>query len=202
VSRPTAPLISKVQTLEAALSIIDREGIDALSMRRLADELNVHPTSLYHHFPSKQHIVVGVVKLVLDQVRTPTRTRSTWQRWLVRNGERVRVILVQHPELIPLMMQRQELGIGAKEVELTTAMLEEQGVPSVAVGPVVEFGELLAIVSAEMQLRADSEQVLATNPNLQRAVRERGVSPRRLYELAFVAGVEAIIAGSQPASAR
>lgn len=193
MSRPTAPLISKGRTLEAALSIIDREGIDALSMRRLANELNVHPTSLYHHFPSKHHIVVGVVKLVLDRVRTPTRTRSTWQRWFVRNGERVRVALVRHPELIPVMMHRQELGIGTKEVELTVAMLEEQGVPSAAIDPMIEFSELLAIVSAHTERRLESDHTLAATPHLRRAVRGRRVSSRRLYELAFVAGVDAII---------
>jgi len=59
VARPKIPLISKRAALQAALDIIDTEGIDALSIRYLAEKLGVNGASLYHHFQNKDEIVVG-----------------------------------------------------------------------------------------------------------------------------------------------
>ena len=89
VPRPKVPLISKRKTLEAALRIIDTEGLDALSVRRLAVELNVNAASLYHHFRNKDEILVGAAQLALAEVRTPDTRDEPWQSWLQRNGDRL-----------------------------------------------------------------------------------------------------------------
>jgi AcrR family transcriptional regulator len=56
MARPSKPLIRRDAVVEASLRIIDTEGLDALSLPRLARELNVHPPSLYHHFEDKAEI--------------------------------------------------------------------------------------------------------------------------------------------------
>ena len=194
--RPKVPLISKRKTLEAALRIIDAEGLESLSVRRLAIELNVNGASLYHHFKNKEEILVGAANLALEDVRTPASAgNEDWRIWLLRNGDRLRLALVDHPDLIPIMMQRELLGIGVAELDATVALLETEGVPVEAIAPILDFGELLAIVvaMAETSRKSPGRGVPAEYPHLYRAVKVRGTSISELFAEAYLAGVEAIV---------
>ena len=64
--------VSRSMILQAALGIIDRDGIDGLSMRRLSEEVGRDPTVLYRHVPSKAALLDGVVEIVLGQLRVDT----------------------------------------------------------------------------------------------------------------------------------
>ena len=68
--------ITRDAVLAAALEIIDRDGADALSMRRLARALDRDPMILYRHAPGKAALLNGVAQTVLAQLRVapPTRT--------------------------------------------------------------------------------------------------------------------------------
>jgi TetR/AcrR family transcriptional regulator, tetracycline repressor protein len=196
VGRPNGPLISKRKTLEAALHIIDTEGLDALSLRRLAIELNVNPASLYHHFSNKEEILIGTAMLAVEEVRTPETHDEGWPVWLRRNGDRLRRSLVAHPDLIPIMMRRDLLGIGVAELESTAALLEEEGVPVGAIAPILDYGELLAIVCAlaETEHRAAVKAMPSeTYPHLRRAYLKRSTSIDQIFAEAYIAGVEAIV---------
>jgi len=63
--------LSKERVLSAAMEIADREGIDALSMRRLASELGVEAMSLYYHVANKDDLLAGIHELVLNEVAPP-----------------------------------------------------------------------------------------------------------------------------------
>jgi AcrR family transcriptional regulator len=82
VARPKEPLISKRDVVAAALEVIDTEGLEALSTRRLASILNVSGPALYHHFAGKDEIVAGAVALALDNVRLPPDSGGDWRDWL------------------------------------------------------------------------------------------------------------------------
>jgi AcrR family transcriptional regulator len=60
MSRPRQPLISRAGAVAAAIEIIDTEGLNALSLPRLARHLNVRAPSLYHHFDDKSEILGAV----------------------------------------------------------------------------------------------------------------------------------------------
>src|SRR5207342_299453 len=73
--RPTevvnrAPL-NRERTLQVALVIADDEGLDAVTMRRLAHELGVEAASLYHHVSGKNQILDGLVDAVAAQIEPP-----------------------------------------------------------------------------------------------------------------------------------
>jgi AcrR family transcriptional regulator len=196
VPRPKIPLISKRKTLEAALHIIDTEGLDALSVRRLAIELNVNAASLYHHFSNKEEILVGAATLALEEVRTPDTRDEEWPVWLRRNGDRLRRALVAHPDLIPIIMRRDLLGIGAAELDATAALLEEEGVPVGAIAPILDYGELLAIVCAlaETEHRTGARVTPSERfPHLRKAYLKRSTSIDQIFVEAYAAGVEAIV---------
>lgn len=64
---PRVPL-SRARVLRTAVEVADRGGIDALTMRRLAQELGVEAMSLYHHVANKEAILDGVIEVVLGEI--------------------------------------------------------------------------------------------------------------------------------------
>src|SRR5205814_3351924 len=64
---PTVPL-SRERILGAALDVIDREGLSALSMRRLAQELDVWPMSVYRYFQDKDALLDAMAADLIDQL--------------------------------------------------------------------------------------------------------------------------------------
>jgi AcrR family transcriptional regulator len=186
VPRPKTPLISRRKALVAALDIIDREGLDAMRIRRLGDELGVNGASLYHHFRNKDEIVVGAAELALQYVRTPDTRNEDWPEWLLRNTRNTRDALMQHPHMIPVVLGRAPLGIGTSMLESSAALLEEQGVPVEFILPLMETLEMLAIASAMYSRREDdlggAKLTYHDHPTLLRASRNRDGAQEQLFE--------------------
>jgi AcrR family transcriptional regulator len=179
-------LISRRKALTAALDIIDREGLDAMRIRRLGDELGVNGASLYHHFRNKDEIVVGAAELALQYVRTPDTRNENWSEWILRNTRSTRDALMQHPHLIPVVLGRAPLGIGTAMLESSAALLEEQGVPVDFILPLMETLEMLAIASAMYSRRDDdlggAKLTYHDHPTLLRASRHRDGAAEQLFE--------------------
>ena len=70
MARPSRPLLSRAGITAAALAVIDAEGTEALTTRRLAADLGVSSPSLYSHFATRDDILSAVVELVLGDVDT------------------------------------------------------------------------------------------------------------------------------------
>jgi AcrR family transcriptional regulator len=66
-ARPRVPL-SRTRVLRAAVNLADRDGLDSLTMRRLAQELGVEAMSLYHHVANKEAVLDGVVEVVVGEI--------------------------------------------------------------------------------------------------------------------------------------
>ena len=69
---PRLPL-SRERVLRAAIALADAGGIEALTMRKLAQELGVEAMSLYHHVAKKEDLLAGIVDLVLQEIESPAR---------------------------------------------------------------------------------------------------------------------------------
>ncbi|MFC4945162.1 TetR/AcrR family transcriptional regulator [Pseudonocardia sp. GCM10023141] len=187
MARPKVPLISKRKALEVALDIIDNEGIDALSIRRLAEGLKVNGASLYHHFENKEEIIVGAAKLALDDVRTPQTHDEPWRVWILRNNRSLREAFRKHPDLVPVMLRRRPLRIGEAQMDATVVRLEEENVPTGAIAPMLEALELYAIGSALHEAGGGASDEPAhdaeTVPNLARAFDERALSADEIFDM-------------------
>ncbi len=94
---PRAALNRERIELEA-LALIDREGLEAFSMRRLGQALGCEAMSLYHHFPSKAHVLDALVDRVLAGIPIPERRLSPGAR-LWRLAHAWRAMARQHPKL-------------------------------------------------------------------------------------------------------
>jgi AcrR family transcriptional regulator len=97
--------LKRAEILSAALHIIDAEGADALSMRRLARDLGVEAMSLYHHFASKDAILAGVIDLALEAEAPapPTAPPPSWREPVMAAVLGFRRVLVKHPNVLPVM---------------------------------------------------------------------------------------------------
>src|SRR3546814_2117381 len=78
MARPRTPLIAKDAVIAAATKVLEKEGAKALTLRRLAADLNVNSASLYHHFENKEEILLAVVRAALRGLRLPPLAEA-WQ---------------------------------------------------------------------------------------------------------------------------
>jgi AcrR family transcriptional regulator len=99
-----APL-SRAVVLEAALEIVDRDGVAGLSMRRLAGALDRDPMTLYRYAANKAALLDGVAELVLEQLAVDT-TDDDWQSQLRTVARTYRDLALAHPQVVPLLVTR------------------------------------------------------------------------------------------------
>ena len=120
--------LSRERVTQAALALIDSEGLDGLSMRRLAGELGVGTMTLYHYFASKRELLDAVLDAGLAGYAPPRPRRGPWRaqvRALARAG---RVALSEHPGLAHIragtpILRPEALQFG----ETGLAILEDAG---------------------------------------------------------------------------
>lgn len=103
MARPRQPLLSRSRVISAATALVDREGLEALTTRRLASELGVRGPSLYNHFATKAEILDAVADAIMAQVDTSSFGAYDWRVALRLWGRSYRAALVAHPNLVPVL---------------------------------------------------------------------------------------------------
>src|SRR5439155_5825211 len=106
VERPKRFTGFQRRAVETALAIIDTEGLEGFSIRRLADALGVRGASLYHHFRDKDEILDGVATLAFAELRPLEDDTAGWVDWLMEMARSYRQALLAHPNLVPLVFGR------------------------------------------------------------------------------------------------
>jgi AcrR family transcriptional regulator len=97
--------ISRELVLATALELIDRDGADALSMRRLAAALDRDPMILYRHATGKAALLDGVVETVLAQLHV-NPAAPDWAAQLRTVARDYRALALAHPNVVPLLVTR------------------------------------------------------------------------------------------------
>ena len=107
VGRPRQSLLSRDRIVGTALALVDADGLDAVSTRRLAAELGVSGPALYNHFATKDAIVDAVVDTVLGEVDIAVfaagAARGDWADALRAWARSYRAVLATHPNLVPAL---------------------------------------------------------------------------------------------------
>lgn len=98
--------LSRQRILEAAVGLVDREGLEALSMRRLGAELGVEAMSLYNHVPNKEAVLDGMVEVLLAGVRISFDDEDGWEERVREVLRSFRGLARAHPEVFPLFAVR------------------------------------------------------------------------------------------------
>ena len=105
--RRATPL-TRDEILEKALAIVDERGLEALTMRRLADAVGVEAASLYHHVPNKDALLDGVLVRMRSEMRIPDPLPTDWMDLMEAIFAEWRRVLSAHPNLMSLAGRRVE----------------------------------------------------------------------------------------------
>jgi TetR/AcrR family transcriptional regulator, tetracycline repressor protein len=120
--------LTRAAVLEAARRIADEEGVERLTMRRLAAELGVTPNALYTYVPDKEGLLDDLVDDLLGGIDGGDPAEGDWRDGLVRVMDSSRRLLLAHPQLVPVFLARPGLGPNAARLgEITFELLRRGG---------------------------------------------------------------------------
>ncbi len=123
---PRLPL-SQPRVLDAAVALADRDGIESLSMRKLADALGVGAMSLYYYVPNKDELLDGMIELVFGEIELPSLD-DEWRAAMRQRAVSTRQTLGRHRWAVGLMESRRTPGPASLRVHDTVlGILREAG---------------------------------------------------------------------------
>jgi len=129
-SRRRREPISRDAIVAAAIGLLDREGLAALSMRRLAEELGTGAASLYWHVGSKDGLLDLVLDEVIGEVKVPDPDPGRWQEQLKQIARDQRAASHRHPWVVRVSVGRIPMGPNAlRYSERILAILRAGGLP-------------------------------------------------------------------------
>jgi AcrR family transcriptional regulator len=109
---PRPPSLTRTQIAAAALDVIDRDGLDALSMRMVARRLGIGAMSLYRYVSDRGQLEELVVELVLGAVDV-NLPRASAARKLAVLADRVRAAVGEHPAVVPLLLTHRHRSVSS-----------------------------------------------------------------------------------------
>jgi AcrR family transcriptional regulator len=102
--KPAREPLTRERVIAAALQIMDQNGLEALTMRRIGRHLGVEAMSLYNHVRDKEDILDGICEHVMAQFQVPGA--EDWAEAARLGGREYRRLLLAHPNVITLMTER------------------------------------------------------------------------------------------------
>ena len=190
MGRPAKPLLSRNSTVAACIEIIDTEGMDAFSMPRVAKQLNVRTSSLYHHFADRRELMTEVAKELMTGATVPEYSPGTdWVEWFVELSLNYRDAILRHPNAALVLVQFLPRDILTRTYEMCARILEVGGVPAHLHVVILDGLEKLALATTLSDLRrgpVDSTEVFPNvdehrHPTLARALEANQWSSRELF---------------------
>ena len=194
------PNLTEKQIVDAALKIIRKEGLDALSMRRLSRELGRSAMAPYSYVADKQELLDLVAKKVLAQVTVPAPDSGPWEDRLRQIVEAIDARLRQHPGIAEVLFARMQstdrrLIHGIFEILLSAGFADKDVLLGYAMIHTYLFGRYQVVMRAEWDEPEDEE----IDDTLARLVT---LAPKLGGRDFFAFGVDTIIDGLRARLAR
>lgn len=201
MGRPPKPLISRSSTIAASIEIIDTEGMDAFSLPRVAKQLNVKTSSLYHHFADRRELMTEVAKEIMTEATVPEYSPGThWVEWFVDLGLNYRDAILRHPNAALVLVQFLPRDVLTSTYEKCARILDDGGVPAPLHVVILDGLEKIALATTLTDLMRDPVGSREVFPNvdarrhstLTRALAANRWSSRELFVVTirgFLAGV-------------
>jgi TetR/AcrR family transcriptional regulator, tetracycline repressor protein len=115
--------LTRQAVLAQARAALAEDGVDGLSMRRLARRLGVAPNALYSHVANRDDLIDALLDDTLNEVQAPDPQRSDWREGVETIMRRTYEVLLAHPDLVPLYVARRGAR-GPTAVALGEVMLQ------------------------------------------------------------------------------
>jgi AcrR family transcriptional regulator len=156
--------LSRERIVTAAVDLIEREGVEAVSMRRLAAVLGCGVMSLYNHVPSKAALLDDVAERVMSGIKVTTAPGAPWEDQVRAQARAFRAIARTYPRSTMLVVSRHTTSAtGLRPIENALATLREAGCGGTEAVLIVRafvafiMGALLREVGVTPGLRAEQE---------------------------------------------
>jgi AcrR family transcriptional regulator len=192
------PPLTRERILRTAVAIADREGPDAVTLRRIATELDVHVTSLYNHVPTRDAVTDGIIEVLLDEAKLPTAP-VPWETWVRRFVDAIMTIAATHPGAFHALQQRPVQGPRATaSFEIALAAFTNAGLSPADAYSAVKTVSLLAFmigVERSMVARGDMPETELESLPAESFPLVRAVAAEFDYEDTWTFAVETLVAG-------
>jgi AcrR family transcriptional regulator len=202
--KPRQPL-SRERIVETAIALVDAEGLDALTMRRLGADLGVDPMAVYYYVPNKAALLDAVVEAVMAEIDLGADDPSAAPvERLVRAAQAYAAVLVRHRNALPLLLVR---GPATPEalapLEVMVGILRSGGVPPqqavagvhVLTAAVRGYAAIIANETTDPGRRDAEALVALASPEQFPHLSEAAAQPRQDTQAAFEFGLRAIAVG-------
>jgi AcrR family transcriptional regulator len=199
MARPRQVLLTRERIVEAAAALVDAEGLDAVSVRRLATELGVAGPSLYNHFATKAEILDAVADAVIAEVDVSAFEHTgEWGKALRLWAQSYHAVLSAHPNIVPVLAR----GPGRNPAALAMADTVYGALTRAGWSPsrATHIGALLRYLVTGSALGSfalgfpEDPELYAQYPHLHRA-HHLAEHHERVDEGAFVLGLETLVSG-------
>lgn len=161
------PQLSRDRIVTTARDLADRDGLDSVTLRRLATELGVHVTSLYNHVATLDDIVDGIVELLFSEADIPESPRN-WEEWVRGFVAAVGAVAVAHPGAFAALERRPVQGERALlSAEVALAAFARAGLsPADAYSAIKATTYVALAIGVERALAARGDAAATTIDNL------------------------------------
>ncbi|MFJ4688714.1 TetR/AcrR family transcriptional regulator [Streptomyces sp. NPDC088789] len=218
--RPQREQLTREQIVAAAIELLDLEGIEALSMRKLGSRLNTAATSLYRHVANRDELIQLVVDDIYGELDLPaTADRARWRAAVTGIAAGLRAMTLRHPWIAPELGQVGLVHIGPNAMRMTAGLLaqfEAAGFPAdekdQAVGTLTAYvigiatSEAAYLSSLARSGRTEQEWVADLRPAYDDASRQhpglrdgnsarQDVPPRQIRDDDFSYGLDRVLDG-------
>jgi AcrR family transcriptional regulator len=208
LSTPRRRPLTRDRVLRAALRLVDKKGLDELSMRKLAQELGVEAMSLYNHVADKDDLLDGLVELIGGEIDL-AQDAPDWKTGIRRRVVSLYQVFSRHPWAAGLWMKGRSLGVARPRfADAVLAGLRDGGFSEDLIyhGFHVIQGHVLGFTLQEQNLDFDAKKLerMAVRflrefpaqeyPDLAEHVRQH-LKPRTSHQGAFEFGLDLILDG-------
>ncbi|MFI1430231.1 TetR/AcrR family transcriptional regulator [Streptomyces lydicus] len=125
--------LSREQIVTEAVQLLDTDGLESLSMRKLGTRLDAGATSLYRHVANKDELIELVVDEVYGELEVPAADAADWRTPAARSAYSLRAIILRHPWVASVLGQVGLIHLGpnvTKMSERMAAVYRAAGFPS------------------------------------------------------------------------
>ncbi|MDX3537464.1 TetR/AcrR family transcriptional regulator [Streptomyces sp. MB09-01] len=214
------PALSRDQIVTAAVRLLDAEGIEALSMRKLGTGMGAAATSLYRHVANKDELIELVVDEVYGELEVPEITDpGAWREALARSGHSLRDMVLRHPWVASVLGQVGLAYLGPNLMRLSERMLRlaraagfppaeaelaMKAVISYVIGATTSEASYLSLLARSGKSEAEwlesllpaAQEALEEHPlTHDHAAAKRGIDPARMREENFDYGLQRVLDG-------
>ncbi len=200
--------LDRQRIVAEAVALLDAEGLDGVTTRKLAARLGVQSPTLYWHLPNKAALVTAIADAILDQQfadLSPPAPDQHWPRWLSGLAQRLRRALLAHPDGARVISASQLSRTMAAISELAMSTLVARGIPLRQARVIVLTVERFTVghVLEEQAPRPDADTLkdfdmtafAQQHPTLVTAITEY-FQPGRTVDDLFLDCLEVVIAGA------